>query len=82
MRDTSLTIEAQLSALYRQQSPGARLRMATALFASARRLAVAGLRATAGDVLATEVRRQLLERMYGDELSAGARAWIAEHASG
>lgn len=82
MTDTSLTIEAHLSALYRQRSPGARLRMATAMFTSAKRLAAAGLRATAGDVPAMEARRQLLERMYGDELSAGARAWIAAHASG
>lgn len=82
MTDTSPTVEAELSALYRRRSPGARLRMATTMFTSAKRLAAAGLRTTGGDLPMAEVRSQLLERLYGDELSAGARAWIAEHPSG
>lgn len=80
MNDTNSAVEAQLSAMYRARTPVARLRMATAMFSSAKHMAVAGLRLGGIGPSAVELRRGLLNRLYGDELTPAQRAEIAEGA--
>lgn len=77
MTDTTPAVEAELRARYRARTPGARLRMATAMFATAKRLAAAGLRFGGAGPSRTELRRGLLARLYGDELTPDQRAEIA-----
>lgn len=77
MNDTTPAVDAQLAALYRARTPAARLRMATAMFSAAKRLAVAGLRFGDGACSAVELRHGLLHRFYGDELTPVQRADIA-----
>ena len=82
MRDTSVQVEAQLRALYQARSPGQRLRMATVLFGTAKRLLIAGLKHENADLAGTELRVALLQRLYGDDLSPETRAAVAARGSG
>lgn len=77
MNDTTPTIEAELRALYHARSPAARLRMATAMFSSAKRLAIAGLLFGEPGQSTVALRRGLLDRLYGDALTAAQRIEIA-----
>jgi hypothetical protein len=70
MRDTSPQVDAQLRALYRAKSPGDRLRMATVMFGTAKRLSLAGLKHENSDLSGTALRVALLQRLYGDDLSS------------
>ena len=69
--------EAHLRALYQSRSPGQRLRMATAMFASAKRLVLAGLVYEDASRDATALRMALLQRLHGEELSPAVRATVA-----
>jgi hypothetical protein len=80
MSDTAAVVEARLTALYQGCSAGARLRMATGLFQSGKRLALAGLRHTAADRHGVALTTALLERLYGDELAPSVRAAVAARA--
>lgn len=71
MTDTSPEAAARLDELLRERSPIGRLTMATGMFETARALMIAGIRAEYGHVSDTELRRIILTRLYGDELSAG-----------
>jgi len=82
MTDTSADIEAMLTARYRALSPGARLRMATAMFSSGKRMALAGLLATDGPLSDSALRRKLLDRLYGDELPHEAKDAILARGRG
>lgn len=77
MNDTAPRIEARLTALYRQRSPGARVRMATAMYQTAKRLALAGLRHERSDRSDSALAAALLDRLYGDELAPALRAALA-----
>lgn len=76
MSDTSPAARAQLATLFAARSPGARLRMATSLFGTAKRLAIAGIRRSAVDLDEHGVRAALLDRLHGDLLSDAERAAI------
>ena len=76
--DTPPEVEAQLTALYQARSPAERVRMATAMYMTAKRLALSGLRhedAHRGEIA---VRRALLDRLYGEELTLAVRDAVAE----
>lgn len=74
-------VDAHLRALLRDRTPGERVRMATAMFSGAKRLALAGLRyENAGRDPVVE-RLALLERLYGDDLAPEVRERVAMHRS-
>ncbi len=81
LHDTTPAADAQLRALLRGRTPGERVRMATAMFQSAKRLALAGLRYEHADRDPTAERLALLERLYGDDLAPAIRALVAGHRS-
>lgn len=76
MSDTSPETRAQLAALYAARSAAARLRMATSLFSTAKRLAIAGIRRTAVDLDERGLRAALFDRLHGNLISDEARAAI------
>jgi hypothetical protein len=81
MRDTTPAADAQLGALLRGRTPGERVRMATAMFRSAKRLALAGLRYENAHRDPAAERLALLQRLYGDDLAPAIRALVALHSS-
>lgn len=81
MRDTSPQVEAQLRALYQAKSPGDRLRMATVMFGTAKRLSLAGLKHENADLEGRALRVALLQRLYGDDLSPEIRDAVAARGS-
>lgn len=74
--DTSPTVDRLLGALYRQRTPGERVRMATGGFALGKALASAGLlqRDAASSPLDTRI--ALARRLHGDDLPPGWEAAI------
>lgn len=78
MHDTAPAVDAHLRALLRGRTPGERVRMATAMFSSAKRLALAGLRYENGRRDPVVERLALLERLYGDDLEPAVRARVAK----
>lgn len=77
MHDTTPAAEAELRALYRARSPAQRLRMATTMFGTATRLALAGLRYEGPQRDAVALRRALLERLHGADLAPAIREAVA-----
>ncbi|MBX3173814.1 MAG: hypothetical protein KF709_05345 [Gemmatimonadaceae bacterium] len=80
MTDTAASVDARLRELLRQRSASERVRMATGMFGSAKRLALAGLRHGGRHRDAVAERLGLLERLHGDELSPAVRAIVAARA--
>lgn len=78
MNDTSPAIAERLDRLYLARTPSARVRMATSMFTTAKRLAIAGLGAAGVTGSSRELRMGLLERLYGDEIPLQVRREIAE----
>lgn len=78
MHDTATAVEAQLRALLRARTPGERVRMATAMFSSAKRLVLAGLRYENARRDPAAERLALLERLHGDDLSPAVHAAVAK----
>jgi hypothetical protein len=68
-RDTPEQIEADLDRLLAARPGEARLRMAAQMFVLARELAVADIRARHPSATDAEMRVQLFERFYADDLS-------------
>lgn len=77
MHDTTSAAEAELRALFRARSPAQRLRMATTMFGTATRLAVAGLRHEEPHRDGIALRLALLERLYGDDLTPAVKEAVA-----
>ena len=75
--DTTAAVEEYWNSLYRSRSPGERVRMASGMFTTAKRLALAGIRQRAATQSAVAVRMALLERLHGEELTAEVRRLIA-----
>jgi hypothetical protein len=75
--DTPTPIE-ELWTLLLARSPVERVRMSSRMFATAKTLAAAELRAANPTVSARDLRYGLLCRLYGDELSERDRAAIAD----
>jgi hypothetical protein len=55
--------------------------MGVGMFSTSLILMRAGITATYGDLSEVEMREKLLQRLYGDEISAEARQQIAAHCS-
>jgi hypothetical protein len=82
MHDTTPAAEAQLRALYAARSPAERLRMATAMFGTATRVTLAGLRHEDPQREGVALRLALLERLHGDDLTPSIRAAVAAYDPG
>ena len=76
MTDTPPDVEARLAALYAQRSGSDRVRMACEMFALARALVVANIRADTPDISAADLRVKIFERTYGDDLVPDDRARV------
>ena len=76
MTDTPPDFEARLAALYAQRSGSDRVRMACEMFALARALVVANIRADTPDISAADLRVKIFERTYGDDLVPDDRARV------
>lgn len=77
MSDTTTAVDAYWASLYRSRTPGERVRMASGMFTTAKRLALAGIRHRAAPESAVTLRMALLERLYGEELNREVRQQIA-----
>ena len=76
MNDTPPDVETRLGALFAARSGSERVRMTCEMFAMARALMVANIRAEAPDISAAELRVKIFERTYGDDLDTEDRARI------
>ena len=76
MTDTPPDVEARLAALYAQRSGSDRVGMACEMFALARALVVANIRADTPDISAADLRVKIFERTYGDDLVPDDRARV------
>ena len=73
MNDTSPETEARLGVLLAQRSGSERVLMACEMFALARALMVANIRAESPDLTATELRVKIFDRTYGQDLDVAVR---------
>lgn len=69
MSDTLATTEAYLAARYGELTPGQRIEMACAMWATAVSMARAGLVDSAAGLSTSEQRVMLLERLHGGDLA-------------
>jgi hypothetical protein len=78
MTDTSSEVLSRYRAQLLALSPGARLAMASRMFATAKALALAGLQLE-GELAAVSVREQLFRRLYEGEFDALELERIVEY---
>ena len=78
MTDTSSEVLSRYRAQLLALSPGARLAMASRMFATAKALALAGLQLE-GEFAGVSVREQLFRRLYEGELDAFELERIVEY---
>lgn len=76
MTDTSADVAAYVAAAYARRTPAERLRQATELFAAARILALAGIRAQYGMLTPALEYHALLVRLHGTALDERTRQAI------
>jgi hypothetical protein len=69
VNDTEPWAAEAVAELMRQRTPGERVRMASSMFATARELMLAGLRAEHPDASPEEMRMLVLERTYRADFS-------------
>lgn len=69
MNDTPSDLSQLLAQRYHDRTPAERVRMAASMFRVAATLARAGILSRHGGATESEVRRLLLRRMYGGELT-------------
>jgi hypothetical protein len=71
MNDTSPEIEKRLSAMYASRTPAERLRMASSMFETAKKLVEAGLLNEQPGLTRPQIRARTFLRLYGDCFSSG-----------
>ena len=76
MTDTPPEVEARLRALFAERSGGERVRMTCEMFALARALMVSNIRAETPDISAADLRVEIFERTYGDDLAPEDRVRV------
>jgi hypothetical protein len=72
----SAAVRAQLATLYASRSAAVRFRMATSLFGTAKRLAMAGIRLSAAGLDERAVRAALFVRLHEDQVPQSERAAV------
>lgn len=78
MSDTSIEVTSLLAREYAARPPAERVRMAAMMFGTARKLVQAGIRSQHAGITDVELRVQVLQRLYGDELTPAAIEAIAK----
>ena len=81
IKDTPRHVEKRFQDMMLARSPGERLAMACGMFATARSLVLAGIRAGHGELNRAETRRQLFLRFYEKDFEPEKREKILEHLS-
>lgn len=76
MKDTPPDVQARFDDLMRQRSGTERVRMMSEMFDLARASIISDLKARCPDISDTELRLQLFERLYGNDLDPATRAAI------
>ncbi len=76
MNDTPSELSKLLVERYRDRTPAERVRMAAAMFRVATTLARSGIQSRHGGATESDLRRLLLRRLYGGELTEGQLAEI------
>ena len=76
MNDTSADVDRRYFEMVMALSPERRLKMAAAMFTTARKLVEAAIRRDLGELDQRELRRELLKRLYGQDLPASILAGI------
>jgi hypothetical protein len=78
MTDTPPDLEARYRMLLLAKSPSERAEMAGDMFAAAKAMMIAGIRARSGDLPPEELRAALFLQLYGSEFDELRRARIVE----
>jgi hypothetical protein len=81
MSDTSTGIEQRYREMLMSKSPAERLKMASRMFDSARKLVMAGILKEEGHIDTLRLRAQLFLRMYGNDFTAAKREKIIKKIS-
>ncbi len=82
MNDTSPWAEARLAELYARRTPGERIAMACEMFALARQMMIAGIRAEHPAISPLELRLMVLERTYAGDFRPDQWAQISARLRG
>ncbi len=78
MRDTPPEVEQRYRKMLMSRTPAERLKMASRMFDSARKLVIAGILREGNRLDASQLRAQLFLRMYGCDFTAAEREKIIE----
>ena len=76
MTDTSPELEARLDALFAERTGSERVRMMSEMFAMARVLMIANIRAEHPNISDAELRVKIFDRTYGDDFDPETRVRI------
>ena len=76
MTEGELAAEGLMRSLFAQRTPTERLRMCARMFSTARALALAGMTDADGPMDASDQRRRLFLRFYGDEFTEPQRGAV------
>lgn len=76
MRDTSTRIEQRYKEMLLSRTPSERLRMASRMYDSGRKLVISGIQKRRQQLTASQLRGQFFMRMYGSDFSATERERI------
>ena len=68
MNDTPAHVEARIEALLAERSGSDRIRMACEMFTLGRALMIANIRAESPEISDVQLRLQIFDRTYGDDL--------------
>ena len=79
MSDTSPDVAARYEAMILAQTPARRLAMASEMFATAKALAIAGIRLERGDLERRALREALFLRLHGDDFTESQIRDILKH---
>ena len=79
MHDTSKDIEERMFRMMAQKTPVERLRMASSMFDSGKRLMAAGLRKEYGPLTEAQLRARIFMRMYRQDYSDAEIEKIMKH---
>ena len=77
-RDTPLEVEIELDRLFAKRSGSKRVRMACEMFDAARVIAIGAIRSARPGISDAELRVELFDRLYGDDVDSEQQRTIRE----
>lgn len=69
MNDTSIDVESRMARMMDSKTPQDRLRMASSMFDTGRKLVEAGIRNKYGELTQAQMRARVFVRIYGEDFS-------------